>query len=139
MKDLMKEFERPHSSLSSSKRQSARMSARTSYGHSKSVLKRETLSPKRPMSNFTKSAVLSSLETKVRSPHKDSHVKVLGQPMTRIEEVPELDQHEFDRRVDENLSLIGSMVREKKAREECNISLRCLTADLLKEAEEAHN
>jgi hypothetical protein len=31
------------------------------------------------------------------------------------------------------------MVREKKAREECNISLRCLTADLLKEAEEAHN
>ena len=51
-------------------------------------------------------------------------MKVLGKSFERIEEVPEECDKDYERGLDHIYEEIGRMVKEKKAREECNHSLR---------------
>lgn len=79
--------------------------------------------------------ILETLEKSVWLDHKDDPSKVLGKSMHQIDEddAEEIDMDQqskwpwtFDNLLDNNLQILGKMVREKQARNECNLGLRNL-------------
>ena len=89
------------------------------------------------MSDISKQKLLESISKQTMLNHKDEFHKVAGKEMEEIEEVPgEQGPTGIESIMDENLETMAKLLREKKAREECNYNLRVLGEKLILEVED---